>query len=107
MNLTQACRTTILPAPVLAIAVIMAILGGGSAAVGEGHWRFEAKGGGIVVDSGPLGLDGTLNPRPFRTTEVPVDPVPQDDAVNGRSLDLDWLDGSSGGFFTVQDPTGQ
>ena len=36
-----------------------------------------------MLDSGPLGLDGTLNPRPFRTTEVPVDPVPQDDAVNG------------------------
>lgn len=52
-------------------------------ALGEGHWRFEAKGGTTVLDSGPLGLDGTLNPQPFRTTEVPVDPVPQDDAVNG------------------------
>lgn len=101
MNLKRACRITVGPA------LVLAILFGGSAAVGEGHWRFEAKGGTTVLDSGPFGLDGTLNPRPFRVAEVPVDPVPQDDAVNGRSLDLGWLDGSSGGFFTVEDPTGQ
>ena len=87
--------------------LVLAILGGGSAALGEGHWRFESRGGTIVLDSGPLGLNGTLNDLPFRDANVPLDPLPQNDFVNDRSLDLGWLGTSNGGFFTVADPTGQ
>ncbi|MAC18854.1 MAG: hypothetical protein CMJ23_04090, partial [Phycisphaerae bacterium] len=101
MNLTRTCRITV--GPVL----ILAILDGGSAAVGEGHWRFEAKGGTTVLDSGSLGLNGTLNERPFRAANVLLDPLPQNDFVNDRSLDLGWLNESDGGFFTVEDPAGE
>ena len=101
MNLKRTCRIAVGPA------LLLAILDGGSTAVGEGHWRFEAKDGTTVLDSGSLGLNGTMNERPFRTADVPVDPLPQNDFVNARSLDLGWLDESDGGFFTVEDPTGQ
>ena len=73
---------------------------------GQAHWRFEEAGGDTALDSGPNGLDGTLNALPFRTTDVPVDPVPQSGLVNTQSLDLNWQSTSSGGFFTVPDTGG-
>ena len=73
---------------------------------GQAHWRFEEAGGSTVLDSGPNGLDGTLNALPFRTTDVPVDPVPQSGLVNTQSLDLSWQSTSSSGFFNVSDTGG-
>ena len=87
--------------------VAAACLGVGSAAHAEGHWRFEEARGAIVLDSGPHGLHGTLNDRPSRSMDVPVDAVPQNDLANDHSLDLGWLDTSSGGFVTIEDPSGQ
>jgi hypothetical protein len=73
---------------------------------GQAHWRFEEAGGDTVLDSGPNGLDGTTNGLPFRTTDVPVDPVPQSGLANTQSLDLNWQSTSSGGFFNVADTGG-
>ena len=87
--------------------LLLAILGGGPTALGEGHWRFESRGGTTVLDSGSLGLDGTSNDLPFRDAAVPLDRLPQNDFINDRSLDLGWLGPSNGGFFTVADPTGE
>ena len=73
---------------------------------GQAHWRFEEATGTTVLDSGPNGLDGTLNALPFRTTGVAVDPVPQSGFANIQSLDLNWQSTSSGGFFTAADTGG-
>ena len=73
---------------------------------GQAYWRFEEAGGATVVDSGPNGLDGTLNGLPSRTTDVAVDPVPLSGDVNMQSLDLNWQSTSSGGFFNVPDTSG-
>ena len=37
-------------------ALLLALMGAGSAALGEGYWRFEDVGGATVLDSGPYGL---------------------------------------------------
>ena len=73
---------------------------------GQAHWRFEEATGNTVLDSGLNRLDGTLNALPIRTTDVPVDPVPQSGFTNIQSLDLNWQSTSSGGFFTAADTGG-
>ena len=101
MNATRARHITI------GTALILTLFGDGSAAFGDGYWRFEEVGGRTVLDSGPRGLDGSTSANPFRTSDVVVDSVPQNDVANGRSLDLGWAAGSGGGFVTIEDPTGQ
>jgi hypothetical protein len=90
-----------------AVPILVILASIGPTALGEGYWRFEEAGGATVLDWGPYGLDGTLNALPFRITDVPVDPVLQNDLPNTQSLDLNWQSTSSGGAFTVQDTTGQ
>ena len=75
-------------------------------AFGQAYWRFEEASGGMVLDSGQNGLDGTLDALPFRTTDVAVDPVPLYGFANAQSLNLNWQSTSSGGFFTVPDMGG-
>jgi parallel beta-helix repeat protein len=71
-----------------------------------GYWRFEEPGGATVVDSGPNGLDGTLNGLPVRSPDIPVDPVPATEQANTQSLDLGWQSTTMGGRFNVVDPAG-
>ncbi|MCP3903965.1 MAG: hypothetical protein GY715_10060 [Planctomycetes bacterium] len=87
-------------------AIVLGGLTTAANAVETAYWRFEGAGGTTVVDSGPNGLDGTLNALPFRIAEIPVDPVPGTGALNTQSLDLNWQSTASGGRFNVVDPTG-
>ena len=73
---------------------------------GEVYWRFEESSGDTVLDSGPNGLNGTLNALPFRTTDVALNPVPVNNLPNTQSLDLNWQSVSSGGFLDVPDAGG-
>ena len=86
--------------------VILLTLNAAAPASGEAYWRFEEPGGVTVFDSGPDGLDGTLNALPFRSGDVAVDPVSVNNLPNAQSLDLNWQSTSSGGFFTVPDTGG-
>jgi len=70
---------------------------------GAGYWRFEEAGGATIVDSTPLGNDGSLNARAIRISDVPVDAVPLTGAANLQSLDLDWASVTEGGLAKVPD----
>jgi hypothetical protein len=63
------------------------------------YWRFEETTG-PVLDSGPNQLDGTAT-NASRVTDVPVDPVPQIEESNARSLEL-----GGNGYVTVPDTGG-
>ena len=85
---------------------LVSLVGAASRAQAQGYWRFEEAGGRTVLDSGPRGLDGTLNALPLRSSDRPADPVPVNGFANGRALDLNWQSISSGGFLTADDPNG-
>ena len=91
----------------LALVASLVISGIASLAHADAYWRFEESGGVTVIDSGPAGLDGTLNPLPVRLPDVAADPVPHAGLGNTRSLDLNWLSPSAGGFLDVPDTGGQ
>ncbi len=93
--------------PALALAASLVIGGLTSLARGDAYWRFEETGGPTVVDSGPAGLDGTLNVLPVRLPGVAADPVPHAGLANTRQLDLNFQSPSAGGFFDVPDTGGQ
>ena len=90
-----------------AAGLLIFLCGSASPASASGYWRFEEAGGTTVVDSGPFGLDGTLNTLPVREPNVAVNPVPQNDLANTQSLNLNWQSTSSGGRVTIADSTGQ
>ena len=73
----------------------------------DGYWRFEQVSGASIFDSGQYGLSGTMNARPAASLAVPVEIVPQNDLANVQSLDLGWIDSTSGGVVTIEDPVGQ
>jgi hypothetical protein len=75
----------------------------GASVYGLGYWRFEGSDRSTLVDSGPHGLDGTQNPRPSRSSDVPVASIPLSQAGNAQALDLGWVDANTGGFFLVPD----
>ncbi|MCP3903962.1 MAG: LamG domain-containing protein [Planctomycetes bacterium] len=62
------------------------------------YWRFEDLGG-VIVDSGPNGLDGlAVSIAPI--TDVPVDPVPKTSEPNAFAVDF------TDGLIEVADPGG-
>ncbi|MCP3903961.1 MAG: hypothetical protein GY715_10040 [Planctomycetes bacterium] len=63
-----------------------------------GYWRFEDLGG-VIVDSGPNGLDG-IAAAVAPTTDVPVDPVPQTGEPNTFAIEF------TDGLIEVTDPGG-
>jgi hypothetical protein len=89
-----------------ALIVLLVMTGTAEGVSSTAYWRFEEASGTTVLDSGPNALDGTLNGLPFRTVDVPVDPVPLNEFLNTQSLDLNWQNTSSGGRFRVEDATG-
>ena len=89
-----------------ALSATLLVGGFASPANGDAYWRFEEASGGAVIDFGPTGLDGVLNGLPFRTSDVPIDPVPLAGLANARSLDLNWQSPLTGGFFQVPDTGG-
>ena len=68
----------------LALVASLVISGIASLAHADAYWRFEESGGVTVIDSGPAGLDGTLNPLPVRLPDVAADPVPHAGLGNTR-----------------------
>ena len=69
-----------------------------------GYWRFEEGTGSIAVDSGPYGADGMMNPRATQVAESPMVEVPLYEYPNDGSLALEWVNGTTGGLVTVEDP---
>ena len=90
-----------------AISLLTACFGLCPSLFADGYWRFEQVSGSSIFDSGPYGLSGTMNARPVASLAVPVEIVPQNDLANVQSLDLGWIDSTSGGVVTVEDPVGQ
>jgi len=83
-------------------AVALALVAGVVAHAGTaGYWRFEDEIGSLVPDSGPNGLDGTVEGTAFYSSDTPVDPVPVNNLANTSSLDLNWQDAGNSGFVTV------
>jgi hypothetical protein len=68
---------------------------------GEAYWRFSTLASNIVEDEGSNNLDGTTNGRPYLSTDIPANPVPQNGFANTQSLNLNWGSITSVGYFTA------
>ncbi|MCH2144768.1 MAG: hypothetical protein MK082_06420 [Phycisphaerales bacterium] len=69
----------------------------------SGYWRFEEGAGSIAVDSGPYGADGMMNARATHVIDVGVDEVPLYEYQNDGAVNLEWINGTTGGLVTVED----
>ena len=69
-----------------------------------GYWRFEPGTGSVAVDSSPYGADGTMNVRATLVDDPAVAEVPLYEYPNDGSLALEWVNGTTGGLVTVEDP---
>lgn len=69
-----------------------------------GYWRFEASSGSTAFDSGPYAADGSMNARAIRIDECPLSEIPVYEYLNEGALQLDWVNGTTGGLVTVPDP---
>ena len=69
-----------------------------------GYWRFESLNGGVVVDSGPNGLDGVLNGPASLGMNVPVSIVPLLELPNAGTFRTNWQSSTTSGRVRVNDP---
>jgi hypothetical protein len=69
-----------------------------------GYWRFESGTGSTAIDSGPYGVDGVMNAQASHVSEIPVTEIPVYEYANQGALQLQWVNGTTGGLVTVADP---